>query len=56
LNEKATCAKERAKVTMRASDAMITHGNTNTRESKHQTCSLSEGRRGEEVRKKEHRK
>ena len=26
MNEKATCAKEKAKVTMRASDAMITHG------------------------------
>jgi hypothetical protein len=26
LNEKAPCAKERVKVTMRASDAMITHG------------------------------
>jgi hypothetical protein len=31
LNEKETCTKERVKITMRASDAMATHG-TRTQE------------------------
>ena len=53
LNEKTTCAKERVKVTMRASDAMVTHGTRTQERASTRLAVCQKGRQYEKLRKKD---
>jgi hypothetical protein len=56
LNEKATCTKERVKATVRASDAMITHGTRTQQRASTRLAVCQKDDRMKELRKKEDRK